>query len=525
MNIRLSYLFPTNVHNSRAAQWLTSNTLLWIIFGIAILLRTAQYLSNRSLWGDEAIIALNLIHRSLRQLLNPYDGWIVNPLPHPLGFLIIEKLAVDALGTTEYVLRLFPFLCGIISLCLFYAVAKRFIRPKAVPIALGLFVISDPLIYYSSEVKQYSSDVTIALLLYLIAIWYLKQKRLFVWHSILLGAIGSLLLWFSYPSLFILGGVGVSLILHWYLGGREWKTIGRLLIAYSLWALSFVVFYYVSLRKMGSDQSLSDFWNSSFMPLPPWSFSDIRWFDRTFFQVFETPVGLALQGIAALTFIVGCYSAYVERKDKLFLLTSPILLALLASGFHRYPFSGRTLLFIVPAVLLLIAEGAQQTVEKTKHDAALIGIVLIGSLFFHPLLSASYHLIRPRGSEEIKPVMSYVSKHLQDGDVLYVHWRALPAFRYYKDNYGFTDRDYIVGINSSTDWRNYTSDLERLRHNKRVWIVFSHWRAAAGRKVNRGQIVDEETFFVYQLDGIGTTLDSFKSSGAAAYLYDLTMPL
>jgi len=198
-------------------------------------------------------------------------------------------------------------------------------------------------------------------------------------------------------------------------------------------------------------------------------------------------------------------------------LISPILVTLLASGFHKYPFSGRVLLFIVPSVLILIAEGVQQIIDITKYERPIIGITLTALLVLHPLLSASYHLIRPRANEEIKPILNYVREHLQDGDVLYVHNRASYAFEYYKEKHGFTDRDYFVGKDGHDNWRIYISDLDRLR-GSRVWMIFSHW-STVKREVHRGQIVDQETFFIYQLDNIGTMLDSFKSSGAACYLY------
>jgi len=129
-----------------------------ICFGIVLRLR--QYLFNRSLWLDEALLTLNIISRSFLELLQPLDY----RQGAPIGFLFLEKLAVQLFGNSEYVLRLFPFLCGIISLFLFYKVATHYINIKAVLIALGLFAISGWLVYYSSEVKQYSSDVAIVLL-------------------------------------------------------------------------------------------------------------------------------------------------------------------------------------------------------------------------------------------------------------------------------------------------------------------------------------------------------------------------
>lgn len=134
----------------------------WTIIVFGALLRLTQFLSNRSLWLDEAKLALNIVNRSFVQLCKPLDYG----QGAPIGFLMLERSALHLFGSGEYALRLFPFLAGMISLLLFYQLAKQSVPTGAVPIPPGLFATSAPLIYYSSEVKQYSGDVAIALLLW-----------------------------------------------------------------------------------------------------------------------------------------------------------------------------------------------------------------------------------------------------------------------------------------------------------------------------------------------------------------------
>ena len=47
--------------------------IVWIIIGLGIFLRLFQYLHNRSLWLDEASLALNLIEKTFSELLQPLD--------------------------------------------------------------------------------------------------------------------------------------------------------------------------------------------------------------------------------------------------------------------------------------------------------------------------------------------------------------------------------------------------------------------------------------------------------------------
>jgi hypothetical protein len=496
----------------------SSTVFLWAIIFWGTILRFTQYLSNRSLWYDESTLAQSIVNRSFSELLKPLDY----NQGAPLGFLMLERSAVQAFGTTEYALRLFPLLCGVISLLLFYRIAKLTVAPRAVPIALGLFAVSGPLIYYSSEVKQYSSDVAIAVLLLSAAICY-ESCELTPWRVAVFGFLGAASVWFSHPAVFVLAGVGVSLA-SFCLARRRWARLGSLSIVFSLWALSFAACYLISLRQLSNNRVLLEYWSYSFPPSPALSLLSVDWFIRTFFGIFWSPLGLELSGIAALAFLVGSISMFSNKAEKLFILSSPVALTLLAAGLHKYPFGGRLLLFIVPTLLLLIAEGAEQIRCKTKDEAPIIGACLIGLLFLHSLLFSTYHLIKPSAGdlppgiahtrEEIKPVMKYVQEHHLDGDVLYVYYDARPAFRYYAPRFSLNTVNLALG--TSDNWENYEKDLGQLRGHRRVWLLFSHSHA--------GISIDEEQFFLYLLDRRGTRLDDFKSVGAAVYLYDLCEP-
>lgn len=494
----------------RARLYYDSKWLPWAIICFGIVLRLYHYLANRSLWLDEAALALGILNTPFSQLIKPlYNGQAA-----PIGFLMVERLIINLFGSSEYALRLFPLLCGIVALPLFYIVAKAYIQSKAVLIALFLFAFCPSLIYYSSEVKQYSTDVVIVLLLYVVAISIYNRERLTIPHVALFGVIGAIAIWLSHPSIFVL--ISIAIVLAYSsLRGREYVKFGSLSIISSIWALSFIASYLISLQNLSGNQGLLNYWSTAFMPLPPSSISDAGWFISTFFGIFKNPVGLYLSGLAALSFLAGCISIYSEKKETFLLLISPILLTLLASGFHKYPFSGRLLLFIVPAVLLLVAEGAELIRSKiSSHNTAVLGIIFIGLLLLYPVAITSYHLLEPHYKEEIKPVIEYVRENPQDGDVLYIYYGAVPAFEYYSAKYGYDANDYIGGVSSRDNLSNYINDLDKLRGNRRVWIIFSHvctWRG-----------VDEEKFFLRHLENIGTKRDSFKSAGAAVYLYDLS---
>lgn len=520
-----------------------SNHLPWIIIVIGIVLRLIRYLQEPSLWFDEAVYAVNFIDRSIPELFHPSPDYDQSS---PYGFIVLVKLSIQALGNSEMAFKLFPFLSGIISLFLFYNVSKHLIGPRALPVALALFAILDPLVLFSSELKTYSSDIAFALIIYSLTV-YVRSNKLDVKRLLLFAVFGVIVVWFSNPSVFILAGVGASLLLSSF-KKKEWPQVWRFAVIISVWALSFITVYYFYTRHayanigIGAERILK--MEGAYMPFPPMSFGDIKWFIDVFFKTFDFPVGIAVPGIAALAFIIGCATMYSEDRDKFFLVISPVVFTLLATAMHKYPFKGRLILFLVPFFLLFIAKGIEEVWNKTKNNSALIWISFAGILLLYPLMWSSYHVIKPPSREEIKPVLSYIKDNWQEGDTLYVHFYAQYAFeyysRYYPTPYSFNEDDYIVGI-APRQWykrwkrkdvadyydddvpieqpridilKEYMKDLDKLVGNKRVWVLFTGDIPGQGMK--------EEKFFTYYLDTLGKRLDFFGQSGiGSTYLYNM----
>jgi hypothetical protein len=162
-------------------------------------------------------------------------------------------------------------------------------------------------------------------------------------------------------------------------------------------------------------------------------------------------------------------------------------------------------------LLLLVAEGTEYIRAKLNGEASFVALCFIGLLFLHPLLYSTYHLLTPRVREEIKPVMNYVKEHQHGEDVVYVYHDAIPAFQYYGPRFGLDRLNVVMGVGGKDDWGRHEKDIELLRNNRRVWLLFSHSRSAEG--------YDEEKVFLYLSNKRATKLASFKSAGAAVYLY------
>jgi hypothetical protein len=492
----------------RESDW---RMMAGIIIFLGIVLRIIPYLHNRSLWLDETWLALNILQKSFAQLAGLLDYQQMAPL----GFLFIEKFLVLTFGESEYALRAFPLLAGILSLFLFYGVARRMLTLRGLTIAVGLFAISEPLLRYSSELKQYSSDVAIALSISLLGLMCIEKESRFVLSLFLFSIIGAILIWFSHPAIFSLAGVGVALTLHG-LKTKRWEPVAWLFVPAFFWLGSFALNYFTHLEwsqnpKMGPAYS----GGSAFLPIVPFSINDLMVYPKVFLNMFLYPGGLPFYGLAAFCFIIGWVSGFYEKRYACYVLTLPILVTLIASGLQQYPFQGRLILFLVPAMMVFIGGGVDRIMTEARPAGRIVGMSLCVLLFLFPVYTAMAISMNPgrMDREEARPVMAYLTQHYREGDKVYLYYSSEGAFEYYGKRVGLEGVPYQQGVAGKRNWNNYVIDLKKLQGNDRVWILFSH--------VHKNYGIDEEKFFLYVLDGMGKQIDSFQRTGASLYLYDL----
>ncbi|HHP7245273.1 MAG TPA: glycosyltransferase family 39 protein [Elainellaceae cyanobacterium] len=494
-----------------------------IITGFGILIRLVQYLHNRSLWADEAKIALNIVNSSYLDFFKPLDY----DQAAPVGFLVTEKLAVQMFGNNEYALRLFPLLASIISIFIFYKLARYYLNKRGTLFALALFASNQYLVYYASETKQYAGDVAVGLFVFWVLL-HSHTRASTPARTVWTGLVGAIAIWFSHPVVFILAGVEIVYLisdLRKYLTNREDSLIANGHIAkrlgiYSMWLSSFIAFYAISLADIRSNKFLPFTWSNEF-PESPW---DIGWFFEATRLFFYKPLGFppVISELACLMFLIGCISLFKYQRVHLFSLITPALLTLLAGYLHQYPFDNRLVLFLAPFFIIILVKGLTNILEgiqfKRTVASTLIAICILG----FPVAEGCLFLIKPYMLENIKPVMDYVRDHHQPGDVIYVFQKGKFQFQYYADRYGFTPDEYKIGIDLDDDLTQtistqdekvgYRTDINQFKGEPRVWFLVSDSR-----------LRDETEFVISHLDKIGQKIDSFKSNAPTSFvnLYDL----
>lgn len=469
---------------------------------LGVLLRLRQFTAGRSLWLDEAMLAINITDRSFVDLMGPLEYGQVAPI----GFLTIEKLAVDTLGRSDGALRLFPLLAALAALPLMYRVGRQYLASPGALLALALFTVSTALTYYASEVKQYSSDVLVSLVL----LWAARpglasdsRRRDFA----LLAGAGCLALVLSLPAMFTLAGVALGVAVAVIGVRHKWRWLGGVL---SLWAVVLGVVYVASLRRFATDASLAEYWDTSFVAA---SWSGIV---SAIAGLLADPIGLTLVPFGAVVLLAGCIAMARRGPALAIVLIAPPLLTLAASLLGVYPFRGRLLLFLVPVILLLIGAGVDQVrtlLQRISPAVGRIGWIAVSLvLIYQPLLAAADVFFAPIVREHIAPVMQYVNARKQAGDGVYVYYGAVPAFRFYAPGSGFGDHDYVRGVAARENPQRYLDAVDAAQQNGRLWVVFAHNCPYCS--------VNEQALVLDHLDRTGRKADAREEIGAAAYLYE-----
>ncbi len=491
-------------------------TIAAVALGVA--LRLGVYLHRPSLYIDEAAVSSSLIHHSLRALLT-------RPLDYdqiaPPGFLVMSKLVVMVFGSSEYALRLIPLLASIGALLLFPRLARKVLEPAWVPVATLLLAVSCPVLYWGLAVKPYGEDVLLTIVVLLMADRYacrpLDRMRL-----VQLALIGVVALLFSLPAMFVIAGIGGVLFIRAVLRRSRRQAVSVVAMGV-VWAIvALPVLRLAQLQELHPEY-MHAWWSGGFIPWPLRSPSDWAWFPATVIRFLWDPLGsyprspwlLGMPAALALTAGVAGVWRMAKQRDLLWAMFGGCTLSLLiALAAGRYPVStpivgtGRVLLFLLPAVLLILVAGLQTL--RTTFPA--LGYTAAVSLV---LSAATLHFVLPPHPqpEETRPLLAYFQAHRHPGDILYVYYGGGPATEYYTPRLGLSSTDVVIGRCGRTAPDVYLRDVDRLRHFPRVWVLLTHRYAPFG--------VSETRYTLSYLDATGRRLAETHAPGAALYLYAL----
>jgi hypothetical protein len=359
----------------------------WIALVVAagIGLRAAEFARGRDYWLDEGSLSVNITGHAPFEAPSPLE----NAQLVPFGFLVVERALAFVFGGSRWVLRLLPFAASLAALPLFVAVARRVVSGRALVAALVLFATSDPLIYFAAELKPYAVDVAAALAAYWLAAdldagWTVRR-------AVRAALLGAALVWLSFPVVFVLSAVGMVGLVRSRQAWRGWIAIG------AVWLASFAGSQIAARRLLGPGSGMRVFWEFAF---PATWFDVPGWMLRRLASLFgnpmhfDTPFGPTVSAlIGAVLALIGAVSLASRQPVWLVRLVGPIALAMVAGLLRAYPFHGRLLLFLVPALYLLLAEGLDAIARRVPGTWG--PRLLVAAALAWPVGLAALHVVEP----------------------------------------------------------------------------------------------------------------------------------
>lgn len=516
---------------------------------IGVAMRLVGLVQNPSLSQDEAMLALNVVHRSYRGFFDQLDFL----QGAPVGFLSLQKASVEVLGNHEYALRLAAFAAGASAVVLLAVVAHEIVRRAAAFLAVVAFAFSAPLITWSAWAKPYAVDVFAAVLLTWIGVRLARsaQMRWLVAYAV----VSVVALWFSFASVFVLAGVATALV-GAALVRREWSRALALSVASAPWVACFLVFMFTLLRNVSDLQGIDclscpeDFGGtvtSSASARLRDTLGEFRYVSGLphFIEGGHVDGGLVLF-VAALAFCaLGLFALARRRAEVGAMLVLPLAFMVVASGLDQYPVLGRTQLFLIPSFVLTLAEGVAFAVSGVAGRARTISLALVAGAIVVAIAVGGIGELRPRQIEDVKNVLEYVGRHDRADDTIYVYYTAQYQLRYYLEcrcggrDFQAAQRAHPwpirVGPGGDAEFAPallsvppafivaryrgrspvpYVEDFDAFKGRRRVWFLLSSLET------------DRKAFLLRELDRRGARRLAFSigsgKGAAAAYLYDFT---
>jgi len=463
------------LHDLRAPPWYRRT--LAAVLAAGVLLRLAQYLSNQSLFVDEAMLSLNIASRSWLDLLAPLDYGQTAPVP----FLWAERLAIAVGGVNAFALRAIPLLAGLALPFVTWRFSRRLLGAREALLATAFAAVSPILIQFSAMVKPYVIDALVAVVLADFALDVITTPESSkAWVRLLAAGVVGLLV--SIPALFVLGGVWAALALAPSVRQGPGHRV-RLGLATLLWGTVFTVQYLLLYRPVATSPYMHEYWADSFLAPGAPDLARHTWLAAEYLLL-NAFVGSRPQAWAVVLFLLFLAAGVwaLARRRGLWaaaLAAGAVAAAVGASAVERYPVAPRMMVFAVPYLALLLAAGFGATADAMRrpfpYSSWAVALLAIGWL----LVPFERDLRRPYRADGVRPLAAQVARE-RDGSApgrqpdvpVYVYAAAVPAWAFY-----------------TTDWS--APDTARLRFLARVASPGGPaFHNAAGRPA--GRVVEGE---------------------------------
>lgn len=347
---------------------------IWIILLLAFVIRLIH--SDQSFWLDEASHAV----RASGDWQEQFN--LATDFHPPLGYIVTFVFA--RMGTNEVWLRLSSIVPGVVTVWLVYLIGRQF-NERVGYWSAGLLAVAPYHIYYSQELRMYALSAMWSSLL----IYTLMTRR---WWLHALSVVGGMYTLYLFPFMFVAEAA-------WMLITRDtdWKFWMRSWVIGGLCFLPWLPTFWEQIQQGSALPTIWPAWSMlssvSIYKVIPLTYAKFVWGRITF----DSDMLNGGMVFASLPFVVGALGASLyplksrwvkcldTRQSRTVLLLwawlgVPFLLALLCS-LWLLPINGPwRLLFVLPALYVLIANGIDRIQYIKLRKFLFLSVFLISAL-------------------------------------------------------------------------------------------------------------------------------------------------
>ncbi|MGB3612966.1 MAG: hypothetical protein WBA10_04165, partial [Elainellaceae cyanobacterium] len=204
------------------------------------------------------------------------------------------------------------------------------------------------------------------------------------------------------------------------------------------------------------------------------------------------------------------------------LLVSPLVMSIVAAYLYKYPFYSRLIVFLVPPMLMVLAEGLAALIRR-RGAIALGSLALTACLLSIPATASAKPLTNPTITEDIRPLMDHVQDSWQPGDALYVFQKSKFQVQFYTSHQGYQFDNVVIGVDADdlgiaeddipSLRQIYRADLQPLCGTPRVWVLVADI-----------DLREDTEVMQQQFNRLGQRTDRLEAGGLASFVerYDLS---
>lgn len=452
-----------------------SKLIFWIIsvfiIMYAIYIRGFYYLKNIPFWGDDMLLAQSICEQDIWKSFTHIYGMQKAP---PI-FVFFTYLNTLLFGFKEWVLRLIPFIAGILSVILFFILSLKVFKSKiSIITAMLMFALNGKLIYYAQEFKQYSFDLFMCLLVLLsynyvnIEDFNLKNYKKIIFYLVVV----FLIMISSFPAAFAIFAVLT-------LKTAEHKQFPKGLVVIGIGILGTCTYIINLFRHVLPLEITEPVWLQGFISFSP----------SVVYNVFEKFMQFNdLNNILfMICLFIGILICAVEKSKQAKLIFIFFLYACFASLIHIYPISSRAALYLIPVFIIFIVKPLEignynnKNLKIISYIKSIILMAVIISTIMRVDVTKEYNVIIYKDyNYRINNKNDYLNliKNYNSDDLLMANIEFNSWLSFYNKDLGY-NRDFKTTINQLGDGTSYKEFLENVRtfleksdKTKNIYLAF-----------------------------------------------------